>query len=426
MGLGCERKCMLPPVIEVYVVWHPGDGRGVGVARSIFDHFMQSPTFSGLIGGGVQVSFRSAGWEGLGRPPRPIYSEMGPAPNGIRPAKFVVVVPLIGTELAAEVEDTSSVWHAYMATIRASQEAASKRFGVFPFLISEGAADGTQLGGIFGKYQFLAAGKPEQLGEDVRSMLCRDLTQGIVQLTSPHEMERLTVFISHTKRNSYIEGEDVDDLVALVREVIGNTRLREFFDASDLQPGADWDAALTKNARTSAMLAIRTDLYSSRTWCQREVAIAKKYGMPIIMMDAIGYGEERGSFLMDHVPRVAMRKQERRWQKKDVYRSLNLLVDECLKQTLWTHQKELTSERPELDVAWWAPHAPEPLTLLHWISALLTEGIDAGAEGDLRILHPDPPLGPDEREVLISYAQTTRLGRGIDIMTPRQLAVRGG
>jgi hypothetical protein len=152
--------------------------------------------------------------------------------------------------------------------------------------------------------------------------------------------------------------------------------------------------------------------------------IAKTEGMPVIMMDAIGYGEERGSFLMDHVPRIAVRKIDGRWQKRDVYRALNLLVDECLKRALWLRQKELAQNRPELDIAWWAPHAPEFLTLSHWIENNLENAADG--EGDIRILHPDPPLGPEERSVLQKYASGTRLGRGVDIMTPRQLATRGG
>tara|TARA_R110002072_G_scaffold232223_1_gene389542 strand:- start:5692 stop:6945 length:1254 start_codon:yes stop_codon:yes gene_type:complete len=417
---------MLPPILEIYVVWHPDDRAGAATAKGIFEHFMRGPTFSGVIGGGIQVSFRSFGWDRMGTPPRPIHTQATPAPNGIRPAKFVALVPLLGTELAASVEDPGSAWHRYVAAVRDAQIVAPKEIGIFPFLLTKGATDGTRLGGIFGAYQFAAAGEPERHGEDAISMLCRDLTQGIAQLISPDEMDRLTTFISHTKRHSASEGEDVDALVDLVREVIGNTRLQEYFDASDLQPGTDWDADLTRNAGTSAMLAIRTDLYSSRAWCQREISIAKTHGMPVIMMDAIGYGEERGSFLMDHVPRIAVRKLDGRWQKRDVYRALNLLVDECLKRALWMHQKDLARERPELDVAWWAPHAPEPLTLSHWINSRIEAGVNDGDEGDLRILHPDPPLGPEERDVLINYARTTRLGRGLDIMTPRQLATRGG
>lgn len=415
---------MLPPILEIFVVWHPQDLQGVTLARTIFSHFMHGPAFSGLIGGGIQVSLRCACWNGAKSAPRPIYADGSFGPNGIQPANFVAVVPLIGTEMAANVEKEGSPWHGYVSSIQDMQAGMPNRFGVFPYLISKGATNGTKLNEILGNFQFIAAGRPDANGEDISSMLCRDLTQGITQLISPDEMDRLTAFISHTKRHSHSEGEDVDALVALVREVIRSTRLAEFFDANDLQPGTDWDAELKGKSATSAMLAVRTDLYSSREWCQREVVIAKTHGMPVIMMDAIGHGEERGSFLMDHVPRVAVRKSEGRWQKRDVYRALNLLVDECLKRALWMPQKELSKERPELDVAWWAPHAPEPLTLSHWINDYLQK--KAEGEGDIRILHPDPPLGPEEREVLINYAQCTKLGRGIDIMTPRQLATRGG
>lgn len=415
---------MLPPILEIFIVWHPQDAAGNDLARTIFGHFMHGPTFSGLIGGGIQVSLRSASWEGDGGPPRPIYAAGEPTPNRIQPASFVAVVPLLGTEMAASVEVTGSEWRRYVAAIRDTETRMPDRFGVFPYLISNGATDGTALGEFLGGYQLIAADNPNEDGDDVSSMLCRDLTQGIAQLISPDAMDRLTAFISHTKRNSQTEGDDVDALVQLVREVIGSTRLNDFFDANDLQPGTDWDAELRNKCGTSAMLAVRTDLYSSRPWCQREVVIAKTHGMPVIMMDAIGHGEERGSFLMDHVPRVAVRKSGDRWRKCDVYRALNLLVNECLKRALWMRQKELARERPEIDVAWWAPHAPEPLTLSHWIDAHMQTQSDE--KDDLRILHPDPPLGQEEREFLIKYARSTRLGREIDIMTPRQLATRGG
>ena len=417
---------MLPPILEIFIIWHPGDHRGADFARVIFEHFMQGPTLCGVIGGGVQVSLRSAGWEGPGTAPRPVYTEGDLAPNGIRPASFVAVVPLLGIEMAAHVEDTSSQWYEYIAAIPEMQETSPERIGVFPFLLNPGATDGTALGKLLDRFQFIAANDPEHNGEDVQSMLCRDLTQGLAQLISPDEMNRLTAFISHTKRHSQVEEEDVDALVDLVREVTRNTRLNEFFDDNDLQPGTDWDEELRSKSGTSALLAVRTDLYSSREWCQREVVIAKTHGMPVIMIDAIGYGEERGSFLMDHVPRIAVRKSDGRWQRKDVYRALNLLVDECLKRVLWMHQRELARERPELDVAWWAPHAPELLTLSHWIDGYLKQQDGSAGKDSVRILHPDPPLGPEERDVLINYARTTCLGREIDIMTPRQLATRGG
>ena len=38
---------MLPPILEVFVVWHPQDSRGAGLAEAIFRHFMHGPTFMG-------------------------------------------------------------------------------------------------------------------------------------------------------------------------------------------------------------------------------------------------------------------------------------------------------------------------------------------------------------------------------------------
>ena len=77
-------------------------------------------------------------------------------------------------------------------------------------------------------------------------------------------------------------------------------------------------------------------------------------------------------------------------------RALNQLVDECLKRALWARQQDLAAARPELDVAWWAPHAPEPVTLATWLQA----NPPPHNETPLRIMHPDPPLGPDELTLL--------------------------
>lgn len=415
---------MLPPVLEIYAIWHPRDAEAEGVARGIFNHFMLGPTFSGIIGGGISVSLRRDGWSGEHTAPRPVYTESDPAPNGIRPARFAAFVPLVGLEMAAAAEGADGGWREYMTHLVELREAQPQQIGIFPFAIDRNAMHDTRLGEILGRYQRIAASNVDEAGETRTSMLHRDLAQGLAQMLAG-DNARLTTFISHTKKHSRGEGDDVQHLLEMVREIIRSTRLSEFFDASDLQPGGDWDQKLRENASKCALLALRTDLYASREWCQREVVIAKTSGMPVIMLDAIGTGEERGSFLMDHAPRVPLRMQDGQWSRKDVYRGLNLLVDECLKRALWQRQKELAVERPELDVAWWAPHAPEPLTLMHWIEGQMQDGATAG-DGALRLLHPDPPLGPEEKEVLCRYAGLTRLGRDIDVMTPRQLAMRGG
>jgi hypothetical protein len=219
---------------------------------------------------------------------------------------------------------------------------------------------------------------------------------------------------------------DVRELIDLVRNVIGSARLGEFFDANDLQPGTDWSQVLQDTAAESALLALRTDLYPTREWCQKEVLVAKRAGMPVVILDGIGYAEERGSFLMDHVPRAPIRTEGNKWKRRDVYRGLNLLVDECLKRELWKQQELLGRGQLKLAVSWWAPHAPEPITFIHWLEEAKTRGSLPTGQGKLRILHPDPPLGPDEKRVLEEMLSFGGMAGRLDMMTPRQLAGRGG
>lgn len=415
---------MLPPVLEIYVVWHPGDPAGRTIADEIIQHF-RGTSFTGLIGGAVEVFIRCEGWRSAIDAPRPIPMPGATPPNHIEQAQFTAVVPILGNELAAAVEG-AGVWRDFVQTIADAQKATPDRVGIFPYRLDAGATNATALGVALGAYQTIAANAPEAPHDNAEALRCRDLAQGLTQFMSGEPDARLTAFISHTKRSTAPELGDVNALIASVRSVIGATRLQEYFDASDLQPGTDWSNELKINAASSALLCLRTDLYPSREWCQKEVLIAKRNGMPVIVLDAIGYAEERGSFLMDHVPRAPIRSDGVEWKRRDVYRALNLLVDECLKRELWKRQRQLSEASGELAVSWWAPHAPEPVTLVQWLETAKAAGRLPGADEKLRILHPDPPLGPDEKAVLDQILSFGGLEGKLDVMTPRQLAARGG
>lgn len=124
-------------------------------------------------------------------------------------------------------------------------------------------------------------------------------------------------------------------------------------------------------------------------------------------------------------PRVPIRHHCHDDRRADILKGLNLLVDEFLKGVLWRLQRKLAQGRTDLEVAWWAPHAPEPATLAAWLVAERIAGRLPGT-GSARILHPDPPLGEDEKGVLEQMAKLGGLNGGLDIMTPRMLAARGG
>jgi hypothetical protein len=414
---------VLPPVLEIYVVWHPRDAEGARAAEQFIDHF-HGTAFSGLIGGAVEIYVRSEGWRSRADAPRPLPC-WEPLPYGIPAAELTAIVPVLGDEFAATVEPRAGPWHDYAEGIVAAHESTPDTVGIFPLQVSRGAMDRTALGELFGRFQRIgvpSAGLPD---EPVAALRSRDLAQGIAQLAAGPANPRLTVFVSHTKRAFADDADVIQALIDGIRYVISKTRLDEFFDASDLQPGSDWAEDLIEQAATGALLAVRTDLYSSREWCQREMLTAKRAGMPVVILDALVAGEERGSFLMDHVPRIPGRPDDSGMSHGVILRALDQLVDECLKRALWQRQAALAHDRPHLEVAWWSPHAPEPLTLARWLIQKMANG-GVPAEGPIRVLHPDPPLGVDEIAVLEDIATLSGAAGRLEVMTPRGLAARGG
>ena len=172
------------------------------------------------------------------------------------------MVPVLGTEFAAAVEGRQGPWFDYVRDIVDAHDASPDRVGVFPLVAEAGAAADTELGRILARFHGI--GRGQSLDEPPVERWCRDLAQGITQFLGGIAPGRLTVFISHTNKPGRGEDDHVPSLIALVRSIIGQTRLNDFFSTNDLQVGVDWDDDLRAKAATSALLALRTDLYASR------------------------------------------------------------------------------------------------------------------------------------------------------------------
>jgi hypothetical protein len=338
-------------------------------------------------------------------------------------AQFVVIVPVLGIELARAAQFAGE-WQTYLLSMMNERAHWPERVNIYPLQINS-CDENSWLAQSFRLFQGIAArdvSASAAMQAPEADLRCRDLAQGIAQWLG--ESKRLQVFISHTKRIGIGE-EDVGVLIQKVREVIDSTRLKAFFDAQDLQPGDNWEKVLHESAATSALLALRTDLYASRTWCQREMLAAKFNGMPIVILDALKTGEARGSFLMDHVSRVPIRFTKEDEVIAGIRAGLNLLVDVCLQRILWNKQAAMNPAKTKRPIHWWAPHAPEPVTLCRWLKQQHKQGIQVWAHG-LCIIHPDPPLGEDEKAVLTQIAHFAGVQGELDVVTPRILAARGG
>jgi len=287
--------------------------------------------------------------------------------------------------------------------------------------------------------------------------LTRDLGQAIIQtlLKEPKKQDRLHIFISHSRAD--IPKKDKENItptgvVSKVQSWIGKTKLADFVDIRDIQPGDDWNKGIIEQVRSGALLMVRTDHYSCREWTQREVLEAKKAEMPVVCLSALTEGEQRGSFLLDHVPTVAYptstgdknKKKNKGAQGRAIVCAINRLVDEALRQALWRHQEipksvsqaqesERRASNKEPDAAHHndnhgfdvAPAcAPEPLMLTRFLSEHKSRFPN---DNHLWLIHPDPPLLPPEHEIMVDLCTLASYERSqIHILTPRTFFAAGG
>lgn len=412
-------------VLDLHLVWHPKDASGEPIAREIEDHFLQQ-SCTGLHAGAIEVHRRSRSWTSdPADAPRPVAP-----PDAPGAAPYTAVIVLVGTELMRATQPESSRWDVYLRQINQTAKAHSKRLNVMAILLPGTRRPPTaRLSELLGANQYLAEPDRHALRHGAPGWLgrarCRELAQALSCWLDPdHTGKGIQVFISHTKQSSGSPDgsarEGVGTLVRQVRAALGETRLGTFYDAQSLQPGQGWAQALEHHAGRCALLVLRTDLYATREWCHREVIQAKEKGRPVVVLDALGHGEARGSYLLDHVPRVPVRStrsaqgtepgktDDTVWSDDDIETGINRLVDAWLERVLWDRQADRLGHEGTTAM----PHAPELLTLM--------PRLQPGQP--LKIVYPDPPLSDAERKPLHDLAQA--MGCPLTLTTPRMLAVR--
>ncbi len=407
-----------PPILEIYVVWHPDDPLGKQIGDWLIDHF-HGPPYAGLAGGAVEVYVRSAGWDAPSGPPRPL-PFVEPLPAELPTAQMTAVIPVLGRALMTAVRDDPA-WRDYItgmfaADVEVAPETGKPGVGVYPLRDPYADLARSDLARL--------AAAPQALPEAAvfnAATLGRELAQAIAQRlhrdASGAAGSRIRVFVSHTKRHTAAQRDAGPKLVNDVRRVLRDTRLDEFFDAHDIQVGSNWVKTLHAEAGRSALLMVRTDLYATREWTQHEVLDAKEHDLPVVALHAVRDQEDRGSFVMDHVPVIPCPPDN---PDEAIERVLNRLVDEALKRGLWGAQRVYLRDH---GFDWLPAHAPEPVTLIPWLRQYRDQHPD---DRHLLIMHPDPPLGPREQTVVVGMCQLAGFTNNVDILTPRTFASRGG
>lgn len=470
--LAQELAAPSPTVLDIYVVWHPKDKCGRDVFERLVNHY-HSEHFSGLAGSAIEVFSRSYPRTTGCDAPAPIPTRCGTVDTTAddlqaryqdsasgTASPFTVIIPVIGRHMIKASEDRHSAWSRYLKSLDTLRESASSAATpsvlIFPII----GAKGLDTSAPFVKP--LANCQGPVIGEEAYAAgeVTRGVGQAIIQHLLWHQAgmdsissgTRLRIFVSHAQADipeTDRTGRTAMGVTTRVRNQIHRTHLLPFFDVHDLQTGEKWDEAIREHARTSALLMVRTDHYSSREWTQWEVYEAKRAGVPIVCLSALKAGESRGSFLLDHVPTIACPQIPKGWAPPEgtqtenpvdeaIVTALNRLVDETLKFALWrcqdiparvnaakastTPSPSQSKNHPGFDCA--PPTAPEPTVLLKFIQE---HRIKFPHDNHFWLIHPDPPLLPAEQDFLVDLCVQADYEEGqVHLLTPRSFFAAGG
>jgi len=192
----------------------------------------------------------------------------------------------------------------------------------------------------------------------------------------------ITIFLSHAKAGDTgrLHAEEI-------KRFIDNTNMNRFFDSTEISPGIPFDQEIEKNVQRSTLVAIESDAYSSRYWCQREILCAKQHNRPIIVVNSLNDYEDRIFPAASNVPCVHV-SSDSPISQRDILRILSTAILEtvrychsiqCLefyKEIGWIGSDcELSARPPEI-----------------------RQVIKVKSSNQKKICYPEPPIYSDEAD----------------------------
>jgi hypothetical protein len=309
-------------------------------------------------------------------------SLLPPAAYDLDEAERSVVIVLADDQLAIErdVPAGRASWPEFVVELRRRCEAGNHRF--LPVQLS---ANAWPLHEDLRAINFIRAfdGAEEERAAALEHRIvvetCRFLLKKTRGVQAP-----VKLFLSHAKLDSA-----AGPFRELVAHLDATQSVEAWIDSGKIEPGGDFTAAIEAGVRDTAVLAVVTQHYSSRPWCRREILFAKKYGRPLVVLDALDGVDVRSFPYLGNAPIIS-------WSPGGADKAIRLLMKEQFRHL---HSSLLMQRsRSSTDVV--LPVAPELSTI-------------ASLPPRSSVLYPDPPLGDEETEVLqaISHSIETPLQR---------------
>jgi len=209
----------------------------------------------------------------------------------------------------------------------------------------------------------------------------------------------LKLFISHAKADGL-------EIATRIKTFVENSLpLKTFFDANDIAIGYDFSEEIEHYIRDAVIIAVHTDMYSSREWCRREVLLAKENSRPIVVLNCFLNGESRSFPYMANVLTVHFQALDTDGCKDSPVWSR--LITAVMKETLRLRYQKLWLDfilQPagRLASTHISAYPPELVTVLKQPHSIK------------EFIYPDPPLGAEEVSLLQQF-------RPIKYLTPSEL-----
>lgn len=193
----------------------------------------------------------------------------------------------------------------------------------------------------------------------------------------------ITIFLSHAKAGDTgrLHSEEI-------KKFIDNTNMNRFFDSTEISPGFPFDREIERSVLKSTLVAIESDAYSSRYWCQREILCAKKLNRPILVVNSLNDYEDRIFPAASNVPCVHV-SPDSPISQRDILRILSAAILEsvrhCHSMHCLTYYQETGWIGTDCELSARPPEIRQALKV-----------VKSGSQK--KICYPEPPIYSDEAD----------------------------
>jgi|SRR5271165_575668 len=383
--------------MRLYVLWAAPAPGVISAGSRLAEGFRERLDAVGMVRDGVGLRIplrqRSLPW-------RPLADPVTPRPIDLAASRSNVIVAVYDDVMAAR-----GAWTRYLENL---EKAVAPRGGrdllVMVLMTSDNAAPNA-----WNTIQAIRAPAPPKVHPDWSAWLRRVMLD-VLALCISHGAARdagpkqICVFLSHAKA----DGENAALLLEGFRRVKPNEKVTSvdmYFDSSDTIAGARFDSQFQCAIEQGVFLALVTDAYHMRRWCQWELLLAKKLQRPILIWDRSEKGNSRSFPYLGNVPvvRATDVNSSAPPGNPEIEELLLALLLEALRMRVW---KDYASAR----IADQQRQGQLKEVVLFARPPELTDiAYHRSADGARTIVYPDPPIGQDERELLGLADPTVRL-----------------